>query len=61
MAASAARNPSPGADSAALETISAALSAASSLLQRGDDGVRPAIDLLFRSMALAATVSPDGL
>jgi len=61
MAVAACRDPAPGADSWALETISSALSAAVSMLRQGDDGVRPAIDLLYRAMALAVTVLPDGL
>jgi uncharacterized protein len=61
MAVAACRDPAPGADSEALETISRALTAAASLLRRSEDGVRPAIDLLYRAMALAVTVSPDGL
>jgi uncharacterized protein len=58
MAIAACRDPDPGAVGEALETIGAALVAAHALLDN-EDGVRPAIDLLFRSMARAATEVPD--
>jgi hypothetical protein len=58
MAIAACRDPDPGTVGEALETIGAALVAAHALLD-SEDGVRPAIDLLFRSMALAATEIPD--
>ncbi len=48
------RDPDPGPSGEALETIGAALTAARGLLDT-PDGARGAIDLLFRSMALAAT------
>ncbi|HEY2202669.1 MAG TPA: amidohydrolase family protein [Solirubrobacteraceae bacterium] len=58
MAIAACRDPDPGGDGEALETISAALSAAHALL--GDeDGVRPAIDLIYRSIVRAATEISD--
>jgi predicted TIM-barrel fold metal-dependent hydrolase len=58
MAIAACRDPQPGPDGEALETIGAALSAAGALM--GDeDGVRPAIDLVYRSIVRAATEIPD--
>jgi predicted TIM-barrel fold metal-dependent hydrolase len=59
MALAACRDPDPGDDGEALETIGAALSAACALLQ-SDGGVRPAIDLIFRAMARAVTEVPQG-
>jgi uncharacterized protein len=58
MAIAACRDPEPGEAAEALEVIGAALTAASALL-RGEDGIRPAIDLLYRSMARAATEVAD--
>jgi uncharacterized protein len=58
MAISACRDPDPGAAGEALETIGTALIAAHALLG-SEDGVRPAIDLLYRSMARAVTEVPD--
>ncbi len=58
MAIAAARDPAPGEDGEALDTIGFALTAARSLVQ-SEDGVRAAIDLLYRSMARAATEVPD--
>ena len=58
MAIAACRDPKPGSVGEALETIGSALSAADALL--GDeDGVRPAIDLVYRSIVRAATEIPD--
>jgi predicted TIM-barrel fold metal-dependent hydrolase len=54
MAIAACRDPEPGDDGEALETIGTALGAAAALLTDAD-GVRAAIDLVFRSMARAAT------
>jgi predicted TIM-barrel fold metal-dependent hydrolase len=59
MALAACRDPEPGTDGEALETIGAALSAADTLLA-GEDGVRPAIDLVYRAIVRAATEVPDG-
>jgi hypothetical protein len=59
MAIAACRDPEPGDVAQALEEIGAALIAAAALLQQGADGVRPAIDLVFRAMARAATEVPD--
>lgn len=60
LAIAACRDPEPGDDGEALETIGAALSAANTLL--GDPaGVRPAIDLLYRAIVRAATEIPDGV
>jgi len=50
------RDPDPGPSGEALESIGAALTAARALLEV-PEGARAAIDLLFRSMALAATES----
>ncbi len=58
LAIAACRDPEPGSDGEALETIGFALSAANTLL--GDPtGVRPAIDLLYRAIVRAATEIPD--
>ena len=54
MAIAACRDPDPGPDGEALEAIGAALTAAETLLAE-EDGVRPAIDLVYRSTARAAT------
>jgi hypothetical protein len=59
MAVAACRDPEPGSDGEALEAIGAALSAAQSLLGE-EDGVRAAIDLVYRSNARAATEICDG-
>jgi predicted TIM-barrel fold metal-dependent hydrolase len=59
MAVAATRDPDPGEDGEALETIGRALSAAAKLAVE-DGGVRPAIDLVYRSNVLAATQIPDG-
>jgi len=53
------RDPEPDSVGEALETIGAALSAANALLD-SEDGVRPAIDLVYRSIVRAATEVPDG-
>ena len=58
MAISATRDPDPGEDGEALETIGRALRAAARLVGE-EDGLRPAIDLVFRSNVLAATQVPD--
>lgn len=57
MAIAACRDPEPGDVGEALEVIGAALTAAGTLLQN-EDGIRPAIDLVYRSMARAATEIP---
>jgi predicted TIM-barrel fold metal-dependent hydrolase len=59
MAIAACRDPEPASVGEALETIGAALSAAKALLQ-DEDGVRPAIDLVYRAIVRAATEIPDG-
>jgi uncharacterized protein len=59
MAVAACRDPEPGDVGEALETIGSALRAADSMLD-DEDGVRPAIDLLYRSNVLAATELRDG-
>jgi hypothetical protein len=58
MAISACRDPQPGSVGEALETIGAALDATAGMLS-DEDGVRPAIDLVYRSIVLAATELPD--
>ncbi len=60
MAIAACRDPQPGAVGDALETIGAALSAAAALLA-DEDGVRPAIDLVYRAIVRASTEVPDRL
>jgi predicted TIM-barrel fold metal-dependent hydrolase len=58
MAVAACRDPVPGAVGEALETIGAALDAAGTLIEE-QDGVRPAIDLVYRAIVRAATEVPD--
>ncbi len=58
MALAACRDPAPDGVGDALEAIGSALAAAGTLL-REEDGVRPAIDLVYRSMARAATEVAD--
>ncbi len=58
MAVAACRDPQPGADGEALETIGAALSAADALVGQ-PDGPRAAIDLVYRAIVRAATEIPD--
>jgi uncharacterized protein len=59
MSLAACRDPEPGAVGEALETIGTALGAADVLLD-SEDGIRPAIDLVYRSIVRAATEIPDG-
>jgi predicted TIM-barrel fold metal-dependent hydrolase len=54
MAIAASRDPEPGSDGEALEAIGGALMAADTLLD-SEDGIRPAIDLIFRANVRAAT------
>ena len=58
MAVAACRDPDPGQDGEALQEIGAALSAADRLIGE-EDGIRPAIDLVYRSIARAATEVTD--
>jgi uncharacterized protein len=58
MAIACCRDPEPDTVGEALDTIGAALTAASQLLE-SDDGIRPAIDLVYRSIVRAATEIPD--
>ncbi len=58
MARAACRDPQPGADGDALEVIGAALGAADVLVGE-EDGIRAAIDLVYRSIVRAATELPD--
>ncbi|HEV3071062.1 MAG TPA: amidohydrolase family protein [Solirubrobacteraceae bacterium] len=60
MAMAACRDPEPGDVGEALEIIGAALVAAQGLLET-ENGAPAALDLLFRSMALAATEASDGV
>ncbi len=57
MAIASCRDPDPADVGRELETIGFALSAADELLG-SDDGIRPAIDLVYRSNVLAATAVP---
>jgi len=58
MAVAACRDPDPGDDGEAMQTIGAALTAAGKLMAE-EGGVRPAIDLVYRSIVRAATELPD--
>lgn len=58
MAIAACRDPQPGSVAQALDTIGAALTAARALLDI-EGGAPAALDLLFRSMVLAATEPPE--
>ncbi|HEX4188858.1 MAG TPA: amidohydrolase family protein [Solirubrobacteraceae bacterium] len=58
MAIAACRDPEPGSDGEALEVIGRALTAADELLD-SEQGVRPAIDLIYRAIVRAATEVPD--
>jgi predicted TIM-barrel fold metal-dependent hydrolase len=58
MAIAACRDPEPGDDREALEVIGTALGAAGAMLS-DEDGLRPAIDLVYRSIVRAATEIPD--
>ena len=58
MALAACRDPEPGTVGDALETIGSALGAAGVLLQ-SPDGIRAAIDLVYRAIVRAATELPD--
>jgi predicted TIM-barrel fold metal-dependent hydrolase len=58
MAIAACRDPQPGADGEALETIGGALGAAKALVGE-QDGPRAAIDLVYRAIVRAATELPD--
>ncbi|HTU78780.1 MAG TPA: amidohydrolase family protein [Solirubrobacteraceae bacterium] len=58
MAIAACRDPEPQGVGEALETIGAALLAAKALLE-SEDGIRPAIDLVYRSIVRAATEIPQ--
>jgi hypothetical protein len=58
MALAACRDPDPGSDGEALETIGAALAAADRLVGE-EGGVRASIDLVYRAIVRAATEIPD--
>jgi predicted TIM-barrel fold metal-dependent hydrolase len=59
MAVASCRDPQPADVGDALATIGSALSAADVILA-SEDGVRPAIDLVYRAIVRAATELPDG-
>jgi hypothetical protein len=52
------RDGDPGADAESLEVIGRALTAARTLME-SEEGRRPAIDLVYRSIVRAATELPD--
>jgi predicted TIM-barrel fold metal-dependent hydrolase len=58
MALAACRDPEPGSDGEALETIGRALSAAGELVGE-EDGIRASIDLVYRAIVRAATEIAD--
>ncbi|HEX3911186.1 MAG TPA: amidohydrolase family protein [Solirubrobacteraceae bacterium] len=58
MALAACRDPDPGSDGEALETIGGALSAAGTLVGE-EDGLRASIDLVYRAIVRAATEMAD--
>jgi hypothetical protein len=58
MAMAACRDPEPGSDGEALEVIGAALSAADRLIEE-EEGLRPAVDLVYRAIVRASTEIPD--
>lgn len=58
MAVAACRDPDPGHDRGTLEILALALGTAQQLIGE-EDGVRAAIDLVFRANVLAATALPD--
>jgi predicted TIM-barrel fold metal-dependent hydrolase len=59
MALAATRDPEPGSDGEALDTIGDALAVAATYLASEDGNLRPAIDLVYRSLVLAATEIQD--
>jgi hypothetical protein len=59
MAVAACRDPDPGAVGEALEKISGALRTANVVIE-DEDGLRAAIDLVYRAIVCAATELPDG-
>jgi predicted TIM-barrel fold metal-dependent hydrolase len=58
MAIASCRDPEPGTDGEALEVIGSALRAANVLLE-SEDGLRPAIDLVYRAIVRASTEIAD--
>jgi predicted TIM-barrel fold metal-dependent hydrolase len=54
MALSSCRDPDPGEEGEALQTIGSALAAAGALME-SEEGLRPAIDLVYRAIVRAAT------
>ena len=58
MALAACRDPQPGTDGEALETIGAALGAAGALVGE-ENGPRAALDLVYRAIVRASTEIPD--
>jgi hypothetical protein len=59
MALAACRDPEPGTDGEALDVIGTALTVAGTLVG-SPDGMRGAIDLVYRAIVRAATEIPDG-
>ncbi len=59
MALAACRDPEPGTDGDALEAIGTALGTAGALMD-SQEGMRGAIDLVYRAIVRAATEIPDG-
>jgi hypothetical protein len=59
MALAACRDPEPGTDGDALEAIGTALATAGTLID-SQEGMRGAIDLVYRAIVRAATEIPDG-
>ena len=60
MALAACRDPEPGTDGEALEVIGTALERGRRAAGQTDDGMRAAIDLVYRAIVRAATEIPDG-
>jgi predicted TIM-barrel fold metal-dependent hydrolase len=60
LAIAACRDPEPGTSGEALDAIGSALAAARALIET-EHGTRPAIDLLFRAVARAATEQPSAV
>jgi uncharacterized protein len=59
MAIASCRDPEPGDERAALEAIGPALRAANAILEHPEEGLRPALDLVYRANVRAATELAD--
>jgi hypothetical protein len=59
MAIASCRDPEPGTEAEALEAIGPALRAANAMLEYPEQGLRPALDLVYRANVRAATEIPD--